>query len=58
MRWGDSKTEHERKVERKRKELARRGFSEIRINQYMKDWSTFDVSTKSSRGRRARSYRQ
>ena len=41
-----------KKHDKKRAELKKRGWSKARIDQYMKDWSNYDVSTKSSRRRR------
>ena len=43
MRLGDSKQEHQEKLARKRKQLEHRGWSEIRITQYLKDWGKFNV---------------
>ena len=39
--------EHEHKRETKRRQLVKRGWSEARINQYMKDWHFHIPPTKS-----------
>ena len=45
----DTAAQHAEKVDRKRQELKRRGFSEARITQYLKDWSGFDPRTNNKR---------
>jgi len=45
MRATDSKEQHRKKLERKRRELERKNWSEARINQYLKDWGMFNVKS-------------
>ena len=37
----------QKKIDAKRKELERKGWSEKRIAQYLKDWSTYKPGRKS-----------
>lgn len=45
MRHGDSKQMHQEKLAAKQAQLVRRGWSESRISQYLKDWGMFNPTT-------------
>jgi hypothetical protein len=47
MLKGDSKEEHQKKLERKRRELERRGWSQKRIEAHMKHWCGFNYGKQS-----------